>query len=94
MTQSDKGETRPATVVITDFYGPGGLQPDAETAAHAPVPRKLTFRIDYKDEGGSTSWMAVCSDIAGFVATGTELGRAEIGSAILEQLAEFRDPQP
>jgi hypothetical protein len=38
--------------------------------------------------------MAVCPDVAGFVAEGTEIGYAEIGAAILDQLAEFRDPHP
>ena len=87
---------RPATVVVRDFFRPADLQPDAETSAHAAIPRQLTFHVSY---GGSADprsvlWTAVCADVAGFVAEGTQLGYAEIGAAIVDQLAEFRDPQP
>jgi hypothetical protein len=83
---------RPTTVLVTDFYRPGDLQPDAETAAHASVPHELTFHVVYGPS--PPQWTATCPRIAGFVAEGTQLGRDEIGAAILDQLADFRDPQP
>jgi hypothetical protein len=89
-------DLKPASVVVTDFFRPADLQPDAETSARAATPRRLTFRVSYfgTADATSVSWTAVCPDVAGFVAQGTELGQAEIGSAILDQLAEYRDPQP
>ena len=96
MDASAHSELKPATVVVTDFCRSPDLQPDAETAKRAQTPRRLIFRVSY---GGSADpatapWTAVCPDVAGFVAEGNRLGQAEIGSTILEQLAEFRDPQP
>lgn len=96
MDSSLPGELKPTTVVVRDFFRPADLQPDAETAAHATMPRELTFHVTYggSADTGSALWMAVCADVAGFVAEGTALGHAEIGATILDQLAEFRDPQP
>ncbi len=96
MDSSAYAELKPATVVVRDFYRPADLQPDAETAARAAIPRQLTFHLSYggSADPASALWVAVCPDVAGFVAEGTALGHAEIGSAILDQLAEFRDPQP
>ena len=96
MEPSTSGDLKPATVVIRDFYRPADLQPDAETAGRAAIPRELAFHVSYNGSAKpeSASWTAVCADVAGFVAEGTALGHAEIGAAILDQLAEFRDPQP
>jgi hypothetical protein len=96
MEPSANADLKPSTVVVRDFYRPADLQPDADASARAAVPRQLTFHLNYgaSAKPGSASWVAICPDVAGFVAEGTELGRAEIGSAILDQLAEFRDPQP
>ena len=96
MESSAEADLKPTTVVVRDFYRPADLQPDAETSARAAVPRQLTFHVSYGGSAkpASASWVAICPDVAGFVAEGTELGHAEIGAAILDQLAEFRDPQP
>lgn len=93
MAQSPNPNLKPAKVVVTDFYRPGDLQPDAETSARAAMPRQLTFHIQY-DGSDATHWSAMCPEVSGFVAEGIGLGHAEIGAAILDQLADFRDPQP
>jgi hypothetical protein len=95
---SADNDLKPATVTVTDFYRPLETGAGVETVMHTSRPRKLVFHVRYQngaeDNAGRVSWTATCTEVAGFVAEGAVLGRGEIGAAILDQLAEFRDPQP